>query len=142
MIKKLGSRLLSAVMALSMLCGLLPAAFALEQNTTGLDAGDYVVTANLYVKAQDNSVLGINAYLTNTALPPRTPVSENATLSVAADGEMTLKLNELNNVFTLQEIGGSNDAEIVKKTFTDDIQWPEDYTGEKRLINEYCAEPH
>ena len=108
-------------------------AFALEQNTTGLDAGDYVVTANLYVKAQDNSVLGINAYLTNTALPPRTPVSENATLSVAADGEMTLKLNELNNVFTLQEIGGSNDAEIVKKTFTDDIQWPEDYTGEKKI---------
>ncbi len=108
-------------------------AFALEQNTTGLDAGNYTVTANLYVKAEDNKVLGINAYLTNTALPPKTPVSENATLSVAADGEMTLKLNELNNVFTLQEIGGSNDAEIVKETFTDDIQWPEEYTGEKKI---------
>lgn len=139
---KLGTRMFSVLMVLTMLLSLLPmTAFAKNSKSSAvtLAEGTYTVTANLYVKAEDNKVLGINAYLTNTELPPINPVSENATLIVAANGEMTLKLNELNSIFTLQEIDGSNDAEIVNRTVTEDVQWPEGFEGEKKINSRISA---
>ncbi len=139
---KLGTRMFSVLMVLTMLLSLLPmTAFAKSSKSSAvtLAEGTYTVTANLYVKAEDNKVLGINAYLTNTELPPINPVSENATLIVAANGEMTLKLNELNSIFTLQEIDGSNDAEIVNRTVTEDVQWPEGFEGEKKINSRISA---
>ena len=45
--------------------------------------GTYTVTANLYIDGSDNQILkGTTAYLTNTAFPPTSPVTNNATLTV------------------------------------------------------------
>lgn len=62
--------------------------------------GTYTITANLYVPAELNSILGLNAYLTNPDNPagvvedngsisntaPTTPVSANATITIGEDG--------------------------------------------------------
>lgn len=113
MIKKLGSRLLSAVVALTMLMTMLPAtAFAADDK---LDDGTYIVTANLYVPAEHNTVLHANAYLTNTVVPPLNKVYDNAKLSVV-NGVKTLVIDSLNATFTLQSIDGCTNAEILKAT--------------------------
>lgn len=86
--------------------------------------GTYTVTANLYVPAELNTILGLNAYLTNPNNPvgvvedngaisntaPTTPVSANATITIGDDGvTKTLTIPVKNPVFTLQRIeGGSN----------------------------------
>ena len=112
---KLGTRLLSVLMALTMLLGLVPmTALAeeepAEENT--LKEGTYTVTANLYVPGSENVILtGVTAYLTNTKVPPVSPVEKNAKLVVDADGNMTLTIKNLNPVFTLQRI---EDAEGLK----------------------------
>ena len=119
MMKKLGARLLSAVMALSMLCGLLPAgALAADEQ---LDDGTYIVTANLYVPGEYNSILGKNAYLTNADVPPLQQVYNNAKLSVV-DGEMTLALDIPNSVFTLQSISDGDNVKIVEAN-RDDVTY-------------------
>lgn len=84
----------------------------------------YTVTANLYCPGELNTQLpGVTAYLTNgnnplgidgyEAVAPTTPVSDNATLTVGADGTLTLELKIPNPVFTLQKIGGCSNAVIV-----------------------------
>lgn len=84
----------------------------------------YTVTANLYCPGELNTQLpGVTAYLTNgnnplgidgyEAVAPTTPVSDNATLTVGADGTLTLSLKVPNPVFTLQKIGGCSNATIV-----------------------------
>lgn len=84
----------------------------------------YTVTANLYCPGELNTQLpGVTAYLTNgnnplgidgyEAVAPTTPVSNNATLTVGADGTLTLSLKVPNPVFTLQKIGGCSNATIV-----------------------------
>ena len=88
-------------------------AIATYANATTMDEGIYTVTANLYVPAEHNEILGINAYLTNTDVPPTSAVTDNAILTVKADKSMELEINELNSVFTLQKIGGCEDAEVV-----------------------------
>lgn len=86
--------------------------------------GTYTVTANLYVPAELNTILGLNAYLTNPNNPvgvvedngaisntaPTTPVSANATITIGDDGvTKTLTIPVKNPVFTLQRIeSGSN----------------------------------
>ncbi len=83
-----------------------------------LKPGTYTVTANLFVPGELNAVLvGVNAYLTNPSTPltdgsaPTKPVSDNATLTVAEDGTITLDLDVVNPVFTLQKIGGGTNAQ-------------------------------
>ena len=86
--------------------------------------GTYTVTANLYVPAELNTILGLNAYLTNPNNPvgvvedngaisntaPTTPVSTNATITIGDDGvTKILTIPVKNPVFTLQRIeSGSN----------------------------------
>lgn len=83
----------------------------------------YTVTANLYVPGDLNTQLpGVTAYITNgnnplglggyDAVAPTTPVSDNASLTVEANGKMTLNVSIPNPVFTLQKIGGSSNAAI------------------------------
>ena len=90
--------------------------------------GTYTVTANLYVPAELNSILGLNAYLTNPDNPagvvedngsisntaPTTPVSANATITIGEDGTTkTLTIPVKNPVFTLQRIGNGSNVTIL-----------------------------
>ena len=90
--------------------------------------GTYTVTANLYVPAELNSILGLNAYLTNPDNPagvvedngsisntaPTTPVSVNATITIGEDGTTkTLTIPIKNPVFTLQRIGNGSNVTIL-----------------------------
>ena len=102
------------------------ASFTVEKKANGSDedingqigealaAGTYQITANLYLPGELNTQLpGTTAYLTNPANPlgiggndgiPMTPVSDNATLVVGADGTKTVIVDVVNPVFTLQKI--------------------------------------
>ena len=102
------------------------ASFTVEKKENGSDedingqigealaAGTYQITANLYLPGELNTQLpGTTAYLTNPANPlgiggndgiPMTPVSDNATLVVGADGTKTVIVDVVNPVFTLQKI--------------------------------------
>ena len=90
--------------------------------------GTYTITANLYVPAELNSILGLNAYLTNPDNPagvvedngsisntaPTTPVSANATITIGEDGTTkTLTIPIKNPVFTLQRIGNGSNVTIL-----------------------------
>lgn len=86
-----------------------------------LQPGTYRVTANLYVPAELNKVLGVNAYLTNPNNPlgigghngvPTTPVADNATMVIATDGTRTIILDVVNPVFTLQQIKDGANVKI------------------------------
>jgi hypothetical protein len=66
---------------------------------------NYTVTANLYVPAQYNGVLPINAYLTNSFVMPTTPVSNNATITKNSDDTYTLSVPITNNTFALIDLG-------------------------------------
>ena len=87
-------------------------------------AGTYTVTANLSMPGQYNPVLtGVTVYANNPNNPfgpvtdakdpaenvensaPTTPLKNNATLTVAEDGTLTLSLPIKNPVFTTQKIG-------------------------------------
>lgn len=95
-----------------------------EQPVKAASSKTYKVTANLYVPGKLNTQLpGITAYLTNgnnplglggyKAVAPTEAVYDNASLTVAADGTVTLDLHIPNPVFTLQKIDGSSNATIV-----------------------------
>ncbi len=89
----------------------------------------YTVTANLIVPGELNTQLpGVTAYVSNPNNPlgivpdgydsveakaPTEPVSDNATVTVASDGTLTLHMNTPNPVFTLQKIGGCSNADII-----------------------------
>ena len=90
--------------------------------------GTYTITANLYVPAELNSILGLNAYLTNPDNPagvvedngsisntaPTTPVSANAMITIGEDGTTkTLTIPIKNPVFTLQRIGNGSNVTIL-----------------------------
>ena len=93
--------------------------------------GTYTITANLYVPAELNSILGVNAYLTNPNNPvgieedngaisntaPTTPVSANATITIGEDGvTKTLTIPVKNPVFTLQRINSGSNVTITDST--------------------------
>jgi dsDNA-binding SOS-regulon protein len=116
MIKRITVFLLAAALAVC-LAAIQPAGY------TSAASKNYTVTANLYVPGKLNTQLpGVTAYLTNgnnplglggyDAVAPTTPVSDNATLTVASDGTMTLNVTVPNPVFTLQQIDGSSNAII------------------------------
>lgn len=90
-------------------------------------AGTYTVTANLSMPGQYNPVLaGVTVYANNPNNPfgpvldpndpaenvqnsaPTTPLTSNATLTVSADGTLTLTLPIKNPIFTTQKIGTSS----------------------------------
>jgi len=89
----------------------------------------YTATANLTVPGELNTQLpGVTAYVSNPNNPlgivpegydsveakaPTEPVSNNATVTVASDGTLTLHMNTPNPVFTLQKISGCSNAEII-----------------------------
>lgn len=73
-------------------------------------ATDYTVTANLYVKASDNQVKLMNAYLTNPAYTPNKAVSDNATITANDNGTYTLSLPVVNDTFALISLGGADGA--------------------------------
>ncbi len=114
-------RLLGLLTACALLLGAFPAAMAAGEQT-------YTVTANLIVPGELNTQLpGVTAYVSNPnnplgivpegydsveAVAPTEPVSNNATVTVAADGTLTLQMNTPNPVFTLQSIGGCSNAEV------------------------------
>ena len=76
-----------------------------------LAPGTYTVTANIYA---DKSVtpIGQNAYITNPGNPPgkkpTTPVSNNATLEVKANGDKFLTVPIVNNTFGVTSFGTSS----------------------------------
>ena len=101
-------------------------------------AKTYTVTANLCMPGEYNPVLsGVSVYVNNPNNPftdkagnkpvldggsaegvedvaPTTPMSNNATITVAADGTRTLTLDLPNPVFTLQELGTCDQLSDVK----------------------------
>lgn len=103
-----------------------------------LAAGVYTITANLTMPGQYNPVLPNTAVYANNpnnpfadkagnkpvldgnsaddveAVAPTTPLSANATLTVAADGTKTLELPILNPVFTTQDLGTCSELPDVK----------------------------
>ena len=119
---RMKKRLLSLLMACTMMLGTVPAALAAGEQT-------YTVTANLIVPGELNTQLpGVTAYVSNPNNPlgivpegydsveakaPTEPVSNNAKLTVAADGTMTLQMDTPNPVFTLQKIGSCSNADIL-----------------------------
>lgn len=54
-------------------------------SVTRLKPGTYTVTANIFLSKEDTG-LPLNPHLTSGIFPPKDPVSDNATLIVAADG--------------------------------------------------------
>ncbi len=116
------TRLLGLLTACAILLGAAPAALAANSQT-------YTVTANLIVPGELNTQLpGVTAYVSNPnnllgivpegyssveSKAPTEPVSDNATVTLVADGTLTLKMATPNPVFTLQKIGGCSNAEIV-----------------------------
>ena len=92
----------------------------------------YTVTANLFVPGKLNTQLpGINAYLTNgnnplgiegyPAIAPTQPVSNNAKITIGADGKKTVVIDILNPVFTLQQIESGKNVNIINKVKDDKV---------------------
>lgn len=78
--------------------------------------GTYRITANLFVPAAQNDILGRTAFMTNPKNPlapegsaqygiPLDPVSDNATLTVSPNGKRSLTVDLPNPAFTLIEFG-------------------------------------
>ncbi len=112
-----GRKFISALLALVMVLSLSVTAFA--ASTTTYVPGKYTVTANLYIDGKDNKILqGVTAYITNTAVPPTSPVKDNATLEVKDDGSMYLTINQLNNVFQLTALENGQGASVVSRQET------------------------
>ncbi len=81
-------------------------------------AGEYRITANLYVKGTNNQVLqGVTAYLTNPDLPPVRPMEQNAIMTVDEYGEITIAIDVQNGIFSLQHIEGGTDVHIVNSIY-------------------------
>ena len=92
-----------------------------------LKPGTYTITANIYVPAAYNTVLGCNAFLSNPDNPfgatddgttdvnsdiPNKPRYNNATVTINEDGTATLVLPVRNAVFTLQNLGASDEIVV------------------------------
>lgn len=91
-----------------------------------LSPGTYTVTANLYAAASDTPI-GKNAYVTNAGNPPgnkpTSPVSDNATLAVSADGKKTLTVPVVNNTFGLRSIAPSSTDGTISVISTSTTTW-------------------
>lgn len=80
-----------------------------------IEAGTYTVSANMYIKGEDNTILpGTTAYMTNPNVPPVTAMKNNAKMKVDEEGNVTVSINLPNIVFTLQQIEDGTDVHILK----------------------------
>lgn len=95
-----------------------------EPATPDLLPGTYRVTANLFVPAAQNDILGLTAYMTNPKNPlvpeghadygiPTSPVSGNAAMVVGVDGSRTLRIGLPNPAFTLIGLGAADGARVL-----------------------------
>lgn len=92
--------------------------------------GRYRITANLYVKGENNQVLsGVTAYLTNPNLPPVNAMKNNAIMDVDEDGNLTFTIDVKNPYFSLQQIEGGEDVHIVDSTYGADEGAPAGFWG-------------
>ena len=86
-------------------------------DTTGLEekkqleAGVYTVDANLYVPGYQ-APIGSNAYMTTNDFPPVNKGRKNGELLVGEDGELTVTVYPVHEIFTLQDIHDGDDAHI------------------------------
>ncbi len=86
-------------------------------DTTGLEekkqleAGVYTVDANLYVPGYQ-APIGSNAYMTTNDFPPVNKGRQNGELSVGENGELTVTVYPVHEIFTLQDIHDGDDAHI------------------------------
>ena len=111
-----------------------------ESAGEALAAGTYQITANLYLPGELNTQLpGTTAYLTNPANPlgiggydgiPMTPVSDNATLVVGADGKKTVIVDVVNPVFTLQKITSGDTITVLGAVRDSEV-----YTGVSQMAS-------
>ena len=134
--------LLATVCALvvSLLCVVCPA-FADDDVADGSDGSATVaVVANLYMPADNNPVMDVNAYMTNSDNPidgtgiPNTPTTEAlGELTDNGDGTYTLVLQVVNPAFTLQEIGTCEHATVVSYEVSDDVVGTEYNEVETRI---------
>ena len=134
------NKALAVALALALSLVQMPAVAGAKELTSNqtIAAGTYTVTANLCMPGEYNPVLvGTNVYVNNPnnpftdkagnkpvldggsgegveAVAPTTAMSNNATVTVAADGTKTLTLDLPNPVFTLQELGTCSDLPNVK----------------------------
>lgn len=81
----------------------------------------YSASVNLYVPAEINILIHMNAYLTNLTTPsvigakPTTPVANNGFVRLnSSDGTYSVYVDEFNNTFGLLTIGGSKDGGSAK----------------------------
>lgn len=80
-----------------------------------IEAGTYTVSANVYIKGENNTVLpGVTAYMTNPDLPPITAAEDNAEMVVDEKGNITVNVKLVNLIFTLQEISDGKDVHIIE----------------------------
>ena len=109
-----------------------------SSSVDSLEPGIYSVTANLYIPAAANEILGINAYVTNPSNPftgdgkvPATPVTLNATLNIADDEAhtATLDLDVVNEAFQVLAIGGETNARVTDIQRTGDSVSTDESTG-------------
>ena len=82
---------------------------------TKYEPGTYTVTANIYIDGTDNTILnGTTAYITNSAVPPLSPVSDNAKLEVTDNGDLYLTIEDLNDVIALQSIESGSGVKVLE----------------------------
>ncbi len=87
-----------------------------DNSQVELNEGHYTISANMYVKGENNVVLnGTTAYLTNPGLPPLEPVEDNAELYVDKDKNLFLTIRNLNAIFTLQNIEDGEGFKILER---------------------------
>lgn len=105
---------------------------------SGLQAGTYTVSANLYVAAKDTPI-GLNAYVTNPAAPPfgypSTPVSANATLNVLEDGTKLLTVPIVNNTFGVLALPAASTDGAVSVASSTTTPWRTGFGGPAARIS-------
>lgn len=105
---------------------------------SGLPAGTYTVTANVYVGASDTPI-GQNAYVTNPGKPPlnmpTSPVADNATLVVQADGTELLTVPIVNTTFGVLSLPAASTDGVVDVASTTLATWATTWGGTKQRIS-------
>ena len=80
-----------------------------SKNAKLLKEGKYTISANIWFNKEDTG-LPLNPHITNDTFPPMNPVANNAELTVAADGSVTVVIPIViqDKVMTVRKIDGLN----------------------------------
>ena len=80
-----------------------------SKNAKLLKEGKYTISANIWFD-KENTGLPLNPHITNDTFPPMNPVANNAELTVAADGSVTVVIPIViqDKVMTVRKIDGLN----------------------------------